>query len=222
MTCERITLPDGTTAIVCSRGKRRARCGWCTEEHTLLCDHPTKPGKTCSKRLCATHARQVGSLDLCPAHAPADPKADHALRVYTSTRWHRDPDAFDISRGNGGPAAIPFAPSKAILLPALAARAQAKLVSPDEARAIENAMWAIYEPAYRAEMRRSYVENRAAWDRLLARERVVLQCYCPLDARLPATELLARGHCHRVLLAQYLTACGAVYMGELAARARAA
>jgi hypothetical protein len=58
--------------------------------------------------------------------------------------------------------------------------------------------------------------------RYTTRERVVLTCYCPLDARLPPTELLARGHCHRVLLASYLAACGAVYGGELPAKARAA
>ncbi len=62
-----------------------------------------------------------------------------------------------------------------------------------------------------------------AWSDLLAEKRRVLTCWCPLDARLPPTDLLARGHCHRVLLASFLTACGAVYGGELAMpKARAA
>ncbi len=169
------------------------------------------------------------------------------LQVFTSSRWVRDPDRFDISRGSGGAAAIPFAPSKALLVPALEARTLAKGQDSEHARRIEQAMWAWYAPRYRAEMQISHgaVYQRKTWSELddlqreawrngvrphpeawaaeLARPRRVYQCWCSLDPRLPATELLARGHCHRVLLAGFLTACGAVYGGELtAAKARAA
>lgn len=223
MTCESIQLPDGTIAIVCSRGKRgpKAPCGWCTATHERLCDAPVGTrGRTCSKRLCATHANQDGERDLCPEHAPLETEAPHALRVFTSRIWLRDPDCFDITRGNGGPAAEPFAPSKAILMPALAARMRATELlgrgEEAEASGVIGHAWAKYAPAYRAEMRRSYREHRAAWDALLARERVVLTCYCALDPRLSPVDQLARGQCHRVLLAGYLAACGAVYCGEIA------
>jgi hypothetical protein len=106
---------------------------------------------------------------------------------------------------------------------ALAARATAKAAKDSEAAArIEASMWNVFSPAYRDEMRRSFVEHRSAWAALLARERVVLTCYCHLDARLPGTELLARGHCHRVLLAGFLCACGAIYGGELATKKESA
>lgn len=150
------------------------------------------------------------------------------LHVFTSRLWLRDPDTFDITRGqqvHGARRAgsIVFAPSKSILVPALEARSRAKKASPADAAGIESEMWSRYAPAYRDEMRRSYREHRAAWDALLARERVVLTCYCALDARLQVTDLLARGHCHRVLLAGFLVACGAVYGGEIAIpKARAA
>lgn len=164
----------------------------------------------------------------------------HALKVFTSRIWLKDPDAFDITRGNGGEAAAPFAPSKAILLPALEARTRAKMLHPEAARAVLQVAWKRYAEQYRAEMEMSHgalyrskkwadlteIQREAwhngarphpeAWDALLARDRVVLTCYCPLDVRLPATELLARGQCHRVLLAGYLAACGAVYCGEIA------
>lgn len=239
MTCERITLQDGTTAIVCSRGKRRATCGWCPKPHERLCDHATgKRGRTCSKRLCRDHAQSNGEHDICPDHAvraPVEAKAEtcanqqvatgpHRLRVFTSRIWLRDPD---ITRGNGGASARPFAPSKKILAPALEARSEAATLrgrgADQEAFRVETIAWAVYAPAYREEMRRSYREHRAAWDELLARPRVVLACYCALDARIAPVDLLAHGHCHRVLLASYLTACGATYYGEIALpKARAA
>lgn len=159
----------------------------------------------------------------------------------------RDPDRFDISRGGGGEAAVPFAPSRALLTPTLDARSRAKTAPRDEARRIEAELWAWYAPRYRAEMQISHgaVYQRKTWSELddlqreawrngarprpeawreeLALPRRVYQCWCSLDSRMPATELLARGHCHRVLLAGFLTACGAVYGGELAtSRARAA
>jgi hypothetical protein len=53
--------------------------------------------------------------------------------------------------------------------------------------------FAEYSECYTAEMRVSFVRHRAAWDEVLARERVVLCCYCQDPAL-----------CHRSLLAQLL------------------
>ena len=50
-----------------------------------------------------------------------------------------------------------------------------------------------------AEMRRSYVQHRQAWESLLTRPRTVLCC---------------GSLCHRVMLARLLVKCGAVYLGE--------
>lgn len=60
-----------------------------------------------------------------------------------------------------------------------------------------------YVELYTDEMRKSYVQNRAAWDALLARSEVTLCCFC--------TQHLL---CHRSLLARILERLGAVYHGE--------
>ena len=72
MACDVIQTPGGGTAIVCGRRQAaRAPCGVarCTMPATRLCDYPTGPRRTCSARLCATHAAAIGGGDLCPAHA---------------------------------------------------------------------------------------------------------------------------------------------------------
>lgn len=69
MTCEKIAMPGGGVAIVCSRGRRtppKCRCG---RPATLLCDHPKSKGGTCDKPICAACASEVGpDRHHCPAH----------------------------------------------------------------------------------------------------------------------------------------------------------
>jgi hypothetical protein len=48
------------------------------------------------------------------------------LRIHTANHWIRDPDAFDVTRGSGGAAGAPFAPSREILDPVLDVREQVK------------------------------------------------------------------------------------------------
>jgi hypothetical protein len=61
-----------------------------------------------------------------------------------------------------------------------------------------------YTETYTAVMRRSYRQDRRSWDALLARDRVVLVCYCvDVDA------------CHRLVLARILEKLGAIYAGEI-------
>ena len=154
------------------------------------------------------------------------------LQVYTARLWTRDPDKLDITRGSGAAAGAPFAPSWAILRPALAARREAERREEEARRAlvycetgddedaclqsgadgamdIEAEAWAVYVPAYVEEMRQSYRAHRDAWDALLARPRVVLCCYCVDPAR-----------CHRALLADILGKLGADVRGELPAEER--
>lgn len=72
MICERVQLPDGTGAIVCSGG-RRARCA-CGAVAPLLCDWkvPRKPSGTCDRPICrACRTSPAPEKDLCPAHASA-------------------------------------------------------------------------------------------------------------------------------------------------------
>jgi hypothetical protein len=152
------------------------------------------------------------------------------LRVFGARIGTRDPDALDITRASGVGDGLAFAPSWAILRPALDLRriAGALVAGAAEARAngaddrvdvgddialrIESAMWEIYREAFVAEMRESYRRDRGPWQRLLARSRVVLVCYCP-DAE----------HCHRALLGRViLPALGATWCGELHARSPAA
>lgn len=71
MTCDTVKLPDGATAIVCSRGRRKERCQepGCTGRADYLCDFDLggKEG-TCDKKLCKAHRNRVGRKDFCPFH----------------------------------------------------------------------------------------------------------------------------------------------------------
>lgn len=147
--------------------------------------------------------------------------------VFTARMGSRDPDALDITRKSATWDGLAFAPSWEILRPTLDLRAKLAGLTEgaqnatreglhDTARdlrrqAIETGIsieraWDSYVGAYTSEMRRSYVERRAAWDGLLSRERVVLLCYCPDHTR-----------CHRTVLGrEILPKLGAVYGGELA------
>lgn len=125
----------------------------------------------------------------------------------TARIGYRGADGLNVTRNSAGPEGRVFAPSWAILKPALEARVQAKSlttgrdVSAEDrarARAILWAAWDAYVPRYQAEMRESYRVHRAAWDALLRRDRVTLLCWC-VDAAM----------CHRTLLAGFLGQCGA-------------
>jgi hypothetical protein len=131
-----------------------------------------------------------------------------SVETWTARISTRDSDCFDITRKSGGPDGEAFAPSWAILRPALDARREGdrlrKALDVSGSTFIERQAWDRYVPAYTAEMRASYRDNRAAWDALLARSRVVLVCYCTDAAR-----------CHRTLLAGILGKLGAHVRGEL-------
>ena len=116
------------------------------------------------------------------------------LLVRTARLSYSGPDALNVTRKSADATGIVFAPSWRILKPALVARRDGRL---DEA-------WPGYVADYTTEMRRSFREQRAAWDALLARESVTLTCYCAQADR-----------CHRTLLAGFLAKLGATYTGEV-------
>lgn len=72
MTCEHVTLPDGTRAIVCSSGRRKlCKCG---RAATLLCDWkvPAKKSGTCDAPICdRCTTSPAPDKDLCREHAKA-------------------------------------------------------------------------------------------------------------------------------------------------------
>ena len=116
------------------------------------------------------------------------------LRVYTGRIGYRGDDALPVTRRIvTHPDGLPFAPSDALLSWGLAERRAGR----------GEAMWPTYAERYTAEMRASYRAHRAAWDALLARDKVTLLCFCHDPT-----------HCHRGVLAALLTRCGAVYEGE--------
>jgi hypothetical protein len=147
------------------------------------------------------------------------------LQVFSSRLSYDGPDRLDVTRKTADRHGLPFAPSWTILNPALKSLEQARDLDKraklhvelklgltvqfvryllDSLR-IEDAAWERYRPAFVAEMRRSYRDERVAWDALLARERVVLCCFCPYAH-----------HCHRgVLRSEILPKLGAVDAGEL-------
>lgn len=116
------------------------------------------------------------------------------LLIRTARVSYRGPDRLDVTRKSARFDGIAFAPSWGILEPALQARRDGRL---DEA-------WPGYVADYTTEMRRSYREQRGAWDALLERETVTLVCYCKQADR-----------CHRTVLADILVKLGATYEGEV-------
>ena len=127
-----------------------------------------------------------------------------SLDVWSARVSSRDPDRLDITRKSGGPAGVIFAPSWRILRPALDRIRIASQMDGPGREAMEADTWARYVPAYLAEMRASYKADRAAWDALLARPRVVLACYCTDPRR-----------CHRTVLGRdILPRLGATWCGE--------
>lgn len=118
--------------------------------------------------------------------------------IWTARISTKDKDAFNVTWKSGERA---FAPSIKILGPMLDIRR--------EGRAVSDAEWKAYVLAYAAEMKQSYAKHRYLWDELLARDRVVLTCYCNDSDR-----------CHRTVLARILARLGGTFCGELAARDR--
>ncbi len=117
------------------------------------------------------------------------------LLVYTATLRCRDDDVLNVTRGSGGVAGAPFAPSSGLL----------EWYQWQKRRDAANPrVWALYVASYRAEMVTSQRAHAAAWTTLLARPRVVLCCYCPPGTR-----------CHRRLLAAILAERGANDEGEI-------
>lgn len=134
------------------------------------------------------------------------------LLVYTSRiNYPASPERFDVTaKGAYGkspdPDAQVFAPTWRLV-----SWGKKMLRSAEERRArgepavelFEEWVWKLYRWRYEQRLRMSYREHRDAWERLLAREKVVLVCYCPNPKR-----------CHRTILAQVLEKLGARFVGE--------
>lgn len=159
------------------------------------------------------------------------PPAEHALLFHTAVhpntrqapKGYRGPSMLDITRGSGGSDGLPFAPSEKLLNEArrfgeiatknaealrASAVAQEALAQTStsfdlqrRADDLEREPFEWYAPRFVEEMRRSWVQHRPAWDALLARNHVVLTCYC---ATTPSGVL----RCHRRILAQLLVKAG--------------
>lgn len=118
------------------------------------------------------------------------------LAVHTARLSYSGPDRLDVTRKSAGPEGLPFAPSWQILGPMLRERRREN----GPAGAL---LWPEYVNDYTAEMRDSYRNQRAAWNRLLDRHEVTLCCYCTNPA-----------FCHRTLFAEILGKLGATVNGE--------
>lgn len=74
MGCDVHRLDDGTTAIVCGRGRRPRAMNpcfvqECPRDAGKLCDYPVEGGKTCDRPCCDRHSRNVGpDKDFCLEH----------------------------------------------------------------------------------------------------------------------------------------------------------
>lgn len=127
-------------------------------------------------------------------HAGVEPVTK--LIVRTARISSGDPDRLDVTRQSGSELGKVFAPSWMLLRPFLAKRKADLLTERD---------WLDYVARYTDEMRTSFRRHGDAWESLLARERVVLVCFCTDPER-----------CHRTVLGRdILTKLGAGFAGEL-------
>ncbi len=62
----------------------------------------------------------------------------------------------------------------------------------------------VYRESYIEEMRKSYRNNRSIWEEYLSRDRITLVCHCQPGE-----------FCHRIIAAELLVKCGAIYIGEI-------
>jgi len=129
---------------------------------------------------------------------PPRPPVATRLAVFTSRLAYQGPDRLDVSRYGNHRDGVAFAPSLELLHGFKSFKHTHRLGT-----AAVRAAFAGYAERYRAEMALSRRTHAAAWDALLARERVVLCCYC-----------FAPQLCHRGVLADLLVALGATYEGE--------
>lgn len=91
MTCEHIRMPDGSTMIVCSRGRRAPKCRFCDRRAAYQCDFPLtgrSAGKTCDANICkACAVRQPitalhgDTVDFCPPHARVEQQQQLSLEL---------------------------------------------------------------------------------------------------------------------------------------------
>lgn len=107
------------------------------------------------------------------------------LKVFTSRISYRGEARWDITVKTGSKL---FAPSWKIVM----AYKNGKITEQE------------YAAAYYEMMEASYKNHPSEWAALLAKEKIVLCCYCPAGA-----------FCHRLLLAKILVKLGAKYEGEI-------
>jgi hypothetical protein len=70
MSCEHITFPDGTSAIICGVRRKKEFCA-CGRVADFLCDWKVSSRKsgTCDRGICKSHAQQVApEKHLCQEH----------------------------------------------------------------------------------------------------------------------------------------------------------
>jgi len=107
------------------------------------------------------------------------------LEVYTANTDYIDPDELDVTVKTGNPT---FAPTWDMV----------RMYKDGELSK------ALYTSIYEDLMVKSYWDNPEEWKALLAKDRVVLKCYCR-----PYT------FCHRTLLGNILQRMGATFKGEI-------
>ena len=123
-----------------------------------------------------------------------DPFAS-ALQVYTSLISYDGPDRLNITRKSGDGLGSVFAPTWALIMPVHEAKRRGSM-PPD--------VWQRYVEGYTKLMLRSEQLQPASWAELLARERIVLCCYCHDTV-----------FCHRRVLATILAQRGSIDHGEV-------
>jgi hypothetical protein len=131
------------------------------------------------------------------------------LVVHTARVSYSGDDRLDITAKSADDDGKAFAPTWKLVNWGLKMRQEykkRKALGDRGAKSFWDWAWKIYAMRYTEQMRTSYAYRRQAWDKLLARECVVLVCYCTEPSS-----------CHRTVLAEILETMGARYAGELGA-----
>jgi hypothetical protein len=118
-------------------------------------------------------------------------RAGGVVILHTASLRYDGDGRLDVSRVGGHAVGVAFAPSRELF--------------GWSRRQLRTRTWfAEYARRYAAELEASARERAAAWDDVLARERVTVCCYCANPSA-----------CHRTLLAAALVARGVTYLGEV-------
>lgn len=160
-----------------------------TENNNNQNENENTEDKKVSLKSLARFVKRIQKYEQKYQPKKVDTGIETSLKIHTDRIDSSDKDKLDVTRKSASRFGMNFAPSWEIIN-----KAKKEEINFDT-----------FKLLYIEEMKKSYVENNAAWVFMLMKDRVVLTCYCT-----------DHEHCHRTVLARdILPLYGAKYVGEL-------